>query len=299
MLNLTGKQWCCAKQRGFSLVEMIIVMAMLGVVMMAVMSLFIPAVRSTSVQTQVSDVQANLRLAMNRMTQDLVLAGFLVNPGYDTGGTAGPIYWEGGDPTTDLTIRTRSVGNSFARIIANNNTGKIGLSDVEMLSSFPVNTKVRIFAPMNAVEAEGVGAVYDEDAPSDYDKYIYTIILNNPVAETIDGVSCPASLTVTPFTFPTGVLKEAIILKAGQRPMQTIRYRVNNGTLERIVNGTTQFLARNVESVLFAYQNSVTGAVKRVDITLTGQPAGLPGGGIESSAKDRQLQTSVALRNVY
>ncbi len=286
MLNLTREQWDCAKQRGFSLVEMIIVMAMLGVVIMAVMSLFIPAVRSTSVQTQVSDVQANLRLAMNRMTEDLVLAGFLVNPGDVTGGgAAGAIFWEGDvslKDTDDLTVRTRTIGNSFARVIAYN-SGTLGLSDADMASAFPQGTSVRLFEPMTAEEVDGV---------------VYSVDTNTTTA-VIGTVTYPV-LTVSPT--PPDVPKETVVLKVkdnAQPPLQTIRYRVNNGALERIVNGSTQILARNVESVLFNYEDSTSGAIKRVDITLTGQPVGLSGGGIESSAKDRQLQTSVALRNVY
>lgn len=296
-MKLTRRRRDWATQRGFSLIEMIIVMAIFGVVIMVVMSLFIPAVRSTTVQTELSDVQANLRLATNRMTQDLVLAGFLVNPGYDTGGTAGAVFWEGGDPSNDLTIRTRSVGNAFARILANDNTGKLGVSDAEMLAAFPKGTAIRLFAPMSDMEAEGVGSVYDEDDPSYYDDYIYTVTGIELNSVTIDSTPCAGYMSVTPI--PAGTLTEAVAVKAGQRPMQTIRYRVNNGALERIVNGTTQFLARNVDSVLFAYQNSPTGAVKRVDITLTGQSVSLSGGGVESAPKDRQVKTSVALRNVY
>ena len=302
MFDLIRKEWWCTKQQGFSLVEMIIVMAMLGIVLLAVMSLYIPAVRSTSVQTELSDMQANHRLAINRMTKDLLLAGFLVSPGYTTGGTAGPIYWQGDvspKDTDDLTIRTRAVGNTFARIIANTNTGVLGLSDTDMAAAFPIGTKIRIFEAMTAMEAEAMaaGGTYNEDDPSDYNDFVYTVAANNPAPGTVDGISCQANIAVTPI--PAGDLKEAIILKAGQRPMQTIRYRVDNGALERIVNGVTQILARNVDSVLFGYVDSVTGAVKRVDVTLTGQTAGLSGGGIESTAKDRQLRTSVALRNVY
>lgn len=307
MLNFVKKPSGLVRQRGFTLVEMIIVMAILGVVMMATMSMFIPISRSTSVQTQVSDVQSNLRLALDRMTQDFLVAGFLVNPLYDAGGTLAPgaIYWEGGDPATDLTIRTRTIGNAFARITSNDNAGKLGLSDVDMLSSFPVGTSVRIYAPMSAMEAAGVGAPgYNENLASYYDDYVSTVTSNDPTPVAIDGIACPGSITVDNFGFPTGTLKEAVVLKVkddAQPPMQTIRYRVIDGTLQRIVNGTTtQLLARNVAAVEFVYVASPSGAaVKRVDITLTGQAVSLAGGSAESSPKERSLFSSVALRNVY
>jgi hypothetical protein len=267
---------------------MLVVMAIMSVVIMAVMSLFIPAVRSTSVQTQLSDVQSNLRLAMNRMTKDLTLAGFLVSPGDVTGGgAAGAIFWEpvgSPNPGADLTIRTRTVGNAFGRVLAYD-SAKIGLSDAGMALAFPSGTKIRLLNPMTAEEL--VAGV------------VYTVTDNEPA--TIDAVVYP-TLTVTP-TPALSVLQETVVLKIKDGtapPLQTIRYRVVDGTLQRIINGTaTQLLARNVASVLFAYRTSPTGAVNRVDITLIGQPVGLAGGGAESSTKNRRLRTSVALRNVY
>lgn len=290
----------CQGQGGFTLVEMLMVMAIFGVVVMAVMSLFIPAVRSTSVQTQVSDVQANLRLAMNRMTQDLLLAGFLVNPGYDAGGSLdpGPIYWEGDvspDDDDDLTIRSRTVGDAFARVVAYN-SGSLALSDPEMATAFPPDTFVRLFAPMVAMEQAALdNPSYDENDPDDYDDYVYK-------------VASHSTMTIGPDTYtaldlaspPADIPVETVILRVPnntQPPMQTIRYRVNNGALERIVNGSTQILARNIESVSFDYEYSF-GAVKRVDIALTGQSVGWTNDAI-SSAKERTLQTSVTLRNVY
>ncbi len=287
MLNLLRRQCAPEKQRGFTLVEMIIVMALLSIVMMATMSLFIPAVRSTSVQTQVSDVQSNLRLALDRMTQDLLLAGFLVDPDDVTGpsGAAkGAIFWEGGDPTTDLTIRTRTVGNAFGRVVAYD-PGKIGLSDAEMATLFPAGTKLRLFEPMTAEEFEP-GVVYT--------------VTDNATPAVIDTVTYP-TLVITPNP-AINVPPETVVVKirsAADPSLQTIRYRVNDGALERFVNGTRQLLALNVASVAFAYETSATGAVKRVDVTLTGEPVSLVGGGVESSAKNRSLRTSVALRNVY
>ncbi len=299
MSNLSSERY--TGQRGFSLIEVIVVMAIFSVVVMAVMSLFIPAVKSTSVQTQLSDVQANLRLAMNRMTQDLLLAGFLVNPGYDAGGTLAPgaIYWEGDvspNDTDDLTIRSRAVGDAFARVI-DFSSGSVALSDDEMASAFPPGTSVRLFAPMVAVELESLdNASYDENNTSYYDDYVYTV--NSHSTMNIGGVD---HVALDLASCPSDVPKETVVLRVRdntQPPMQTIRYRVNNGALERIVNGSTQILARNVDSVTFAYEDSVMGSIKRVDITLTGQTTAL-GDDAWSSAKDRTLQTSVTLRNVY
>ncbi len=65
-------------RRGMTLVELLLVMAILSVVTLALMSLYIPTYQSTIAQTQVSDVQDNLRLALKVMTRDILHAGFLV-----------------------------------------------------------------------------------------------------------------------------------------------------------------------------------------------------------------------------
>lgn len=287
-------------EQGLSLVELLVVMAILGVVMMAVTSLFIPAVRSTSTQTQVADVQSNLRLAMDRMTKDLLLAGFLVDPDYDAGGTLdpGPVYWEGdvspNDPD-DLTIRTRAISDAFGRVVAYN-SGTLGLSDPDMATAFPTGSSVRLFSPMVAQELESIDdPSYDEDDSNYFDDYVYTV--DSHTTMTVGADTYAALVLGSP---PADVPPESVLLRVrngNQPPMQTIRYRLNNGALERIVNGTTQILARNVDSLNFNYETSL-GAVKKVDITLRGQTAGLGDDAI-SGTKTRTLETSVTLRNVY
>ena len=267
---------------GFTLVEALVVMVIMSVVMMAVMSLFIPVVRSTAVQTQVSDVQANLRLGMGRMTKDLILAGLLVSPS-----VGAAVELSGGSPANTITIRSRTVGNAFGRVVSYN-SGVLTLSDKAMVSAFPKGSKVGLFDPLSSAS---VGSTTYTVKAADYDAALGTLSLDPVVV----------------------VQKETVLLKIeedAQLPLQTIVYQVNNGALERTINnndpalhGSKQILARNVNSVTFtsdpATAITLTNPVRRVDITLVGQSVGLAGGGAESSTKDRQLQGSVALRNVF
>lgn len=282
--------------RGMSLVELLLVMAILSVVMMAVMSLFVPAQRATVVQTQVTDIQANLRLAMNRMSQDLLAAGFLV--------VDQPVVFESGtnnDPT-DFTIRTRLVGNGFGRVTGATASGgniQVTLSSADMVAQFPVNSRVRLFNPVAMREC---GAAYNEADATLAAAHIYTVTAADSAARTL--------------TIDTGgtigsadVLGESVVAEvrdANQPPMQTIRYRFadSNGdgtpdALLRIVNGTSQFLARNVSAVNFAYEYTPSAKVQKVDITLTGQTRALVAGDTIAGAKTRALQSSVTLRNVF
>jgi prepilin-type N-terminal cleavage/methylation domain-containing protein len=272
---------------GMTLVELLVVVTMLSVVMMAVMSLYIPVLQSTVAQTQVSDVQSNLRLAVSRMTKDLLTAGFLV--------PTNPIIFEASTtPTTgentdavDFTIRTRAVGSAFARVdsaaLVSGNI-QITPTDPDMADLFPEGSMVRLFEPMTGNELNaGTGS------PSDraYE------VMSSPSGT----ISIDPGVIIT----DTDVLSETVVLKvrdASQPALQTIRYRLVDGSLTREVNGTVQYLARNVDNVNFTYDKTPEGRVRRVDIQLTGITKALKNDAI-SGAKTRQVNTSVSLRNVY
>jgi len=279
--------------RGMTLVEVILVMAILSVVMLAVMSLYIPAQRATVVQTQVTDIQSNLRLAMNRLSRDLLTAGFLV--------TGQPIIFESGttDDPLDFTIRTRIVGQGFGRITGVAAGGGsvdvvLTLASADMVENFPIGSLVRLVEPVSTREC-------DEANEPDPAKRVYrvhavganTLELDDPN----DGIS---SGDINP---------EAVVLRVvntAQPSVQTIRYQHadSNGdgtrdALLRIVNGETQFLARNVNDVNFAFSYAPTGRVRRVDVLLSGQTKQLVANDVIASAKTRGLESSVTLRNVF
>lgn len=284
--------------RGLSLVELLVVMAILSIVMLAVMSLYVPVHQSTVAQTQVSDVQDNLRLALKVMTQDLLTAGFLV--------PLNPIVFEASaTPTTadnpdddDFTIRTRAVGKGFARLAsASSISGGIQLTvkDAEMVAAFPVGAKVRIFEPISAVE------LISDTITDDADR-VYTVVAPAPSGTTIN-LSVPAGAlgTLTSVATVAGAINEYVLLRvkdATQPPLQTIRYRLNNGALQREVNGDVQILARNMTAVNFDYNITSEGRVNRVSILLTGQTQALKNDTI-SGAKTRTVKTAVKLRNIY
>jgi len=278
--------------RGMTLVEVILVMAILSVVMLAVMSLYIPAQRATVVQTQVTDIQSNLRLAMNRLSQDLLTAGFLV--------TGQPIIFESGvtDDPLDFTIRTRIVGQGFGRItgVADSSGNVIlTLGSTDMLESFPVGSLVRLVEPVSSTECNEAGQ-------TDPVKRVYTVV--DIGANTLEINDPNAGGLVAGDINPEAVVIR--VVSTTQPPVQTIRYQHadtdGNGTpdaLLRIVNGNTQFLARNVNDVNFTFSYAPTGRVRRVDILLSGQTKQIVANDVISSAKTRGLESSVTLRNVF
>ncbi|GEM_PF-3340570 len=303
-----------AGNRGFTLIEAIVVMAILSVVMLAIMSFIIPTQQSMKMQSNATDVQSNLNLALNVMTKDLLMAGFLVDPAFDPvvtnaacpsywkGDTAtdnmaaGPIFWQGDDiteDTNDLTIRTRVSGNAFAVIdgvAGSSGNWTITPSHQDMFNNFCSGNTVKVASVrvFNPVSMRELGCASDacEMTPaaantlSNCNSATKTFVINNTVLD-------------------SSTSNGLVIVGATGLPMHTIRYRVNNGTLERIVNGVTQNLARGVTSINFAYGKSTGGVVKRVDITATGVIAAMKAGEAELGQKTRTLTTSVNLRNSF
>jgi prepilin-type N-terminal cleavage/methylation domain-containing protein len=285
--------------RGMSLVELLVVMAILAVVMLAVMSLYVPAHQSTVAQSQVSDVQRNLRLAVKVMTRDLLTAGFLVptNPVIFEA-SATPTTAENPDPA-DFTVRTRIVGSDFARITnVSPITGgyQLTVSDADMVDHFPTGSRVRLFEPIIAAEVlSGTGT----DAQRAY------------IVTSSSGDKIEINTSAVPGLSATDILAETVVVRIrdeSQPPLQTIRYRLNNGALERVVNGATQILARNIDTsdttlpggTSFFDCNFKTseGRVERCDIRLTARTRALKNDAI-SGEKTRRVETTVKLRNVY
>ncbi len=285
--------------RGMTLVELLLVMAILSIVMLAVISLYIPAYQSTVVQTQVSDVQGHLRLALKTMTRDLLIAGFLMPYDPIAFPDAAPDYYVdtptsgGTENSADFIIRTRAVGSDFARIsIVGGVPGDVALTvtDSEMVENFPVGSRVRLFEPVTGTEVKK-----DTGNPEDR---VYTVLTSS--GSTINITSGALLLS--------DILEETVMIRVrdvSAPALQTIRYTLSNGELRRTVNNQVQFLARNLDTSdttvggpsFFDYDYTAEGRVKRVDVKLTGQTRALKDDAI-SDEKRRAIETSVKLRNV-
>lgn len=105
-------------QSGFTLVEILIVMAMAGVIMGALFSLYITNQRTAYTQDETVEVQQNLRIAMDMVTRDMRMAGMLVDYGSNVfpirviGDNTGP---NGSDT---VTTNTASATGRYAKINA-------------------------------------------------------------------------------------------------------------------------------------------------------------------------------------
>jgi hypothetical protein len=163
-----------------------------------------------------------------------------------------------------------------------------------MVPSFPGGTKVRIFGSMNGEELiEDI-----KSSVSSANRVLSVVTYNSATIEA--DVPSAAALTSVELNDLENALVEAVIVRVkddSQPSLQTIRYRLNNGVLERIVNGSTQFLARNVDSVDFGY-SPPSGRINLVHVKLTGKTKALKNDAI-SGEKTREVETSVRLRNIF
>ena len=280
--------------RGMSLVELLVVMAIMSIVIMAVLSLYIPVQQSTLAQTQVSDVQSNLRLALKTMSRDLLLAGFLVpNDPVIFEATASPAWTVDNPDHSDFTIRTRIVGNDFARTQADvvANLAVVVVTSADMADNFPDGSFIRLFEPVGGNEI-------NQDTIAENQR-VYKV-----ESTTKDLVNDTATFSIsTPYgaLSPTDIVGETVIVRVmnnTQPGTQTIRYYFEDGALMRTVNGSRQVLARNVDAATsrFDYDDS-NGRINVVHIILTGKTTVIGNDPI-SGEKIRAIKTSVKLRNV-
>jgi prepilin-type N-terminal cleavage/methylation domain-containing protein len=110
-------------KKGFSLVETLVVVVVLGVITTALYSLYLTHMRNAYAQDEVVEVQQNLRIALDSITKDLKMAGILVPIGTN------PI--SGGTGTT-LQITTASPYSHFARVTQGPYLTSAGMTSLAM-----------------------------------------------------------------------------------------------------------------------------------------------------------------------
>ncbi len=140
-------------QRGLTLVELLIVLAITGIVAAAILSLLFTTQRTASTSEEVVEVQQSLRMTMDLITRDLRMAGFMT-PRNET-----PFAAAQGQR---LTVRTGSAEGRAARV--SQNIQLTAASDVtfkvataRMANLFVEGENVRILRPPN--QSPPVGAV--------------------------------------------------------------------------------------------------------------------------------------------
>jgi prepilin-type N-terminal cleavage/methylation domain-containing protein len=134
-------------ERGFTLLELLIAAALLGVVLGAVYSLYLTHLRVAYTQDDVVDLQQNLRVAMDSIGKDLRMAGTLTPQGVT------PLQNSFGSYSSSVQLNTGSPDRRFARITHPSTIGSgfasytTTVGDPLLKTGFYTGDTVRIIRP--------------------------------------------------------------------------------------------------------------------------------------------------------
>jgi prepilin-type N-terminal cleavage/methylation domain-containing protein len=216
------------KNKGFSLLELLVAIFLGVLVVTAVYSLFIMQNQSYINQNVVSEMQQNVRMAMNILSAEFRMAGFgfSINGDYKTTAAATPTY---AVAPTNSTSGPDSVSLQYGinptiltSALANSTTSPMSVSSI---SGFAQNDYIIISDGQNAsrLQINGVPSV-------------------NSIPYT----------TISPSNFPSGGYG------TGSRvyKLKQVSYRVSNNTLQSSTNGgvTWQDVVYQIEDLQLAYQ---------------------------------------------
>jgi prepilin-type N-terminal cleavage/methylation domain-containing protein len=279
-----------ADSKGFSLVELMIVVMMMGIVTMAIYSLYENTQRTATTQDQTVEIQQNLRVAVDQIARDIRMAGFMIPTASTPIATANQ---------NSITFNIASASGRAARI-----NQSFTVPDPGTLANVPFT-----------VAAGGQASLFAND---DYVRIIrppnqgdlfpgrsLRVTSSNPAGPTV---------TITGFTAADAVVQIrpgdiiALITNGSPNP-NTITYSRSTADLNRVA-ANTQVLASglrssadaNLDGLQFRYilddgteQTTVPTAtldsIKAVRVTLTGEV------NTQQGLKTRSLTSIVALRN--
>lgn len=271
-------------QAGFTLVELLVAMALMGIVMTAIFNLYLGTERSADTQDRIADVQQNLRFALDQVVRDVRMAGFAI-PGTTAAISSGPPNPTVGDP---FTMRTASTSDKVLRVRADftspaaaGTVQDITIDAEEMAALFAAGDVVRIIRPDTQVQR--LDAIF-----------------------TVDVAPTGAAINLRGFSAATDYKAGDLIVQtsAGAPNPQTISYWLEGDEIRRSANGgTTRVIGQGVSGFQLSYllgrENEITGTVpaaslnniRAVRVTITGQA------NTRDGVKTRSVSSVVQLRN--
>ncbi|OEU69936.1 MAG: hypothetical protein BA864_12830 [Desulfuromonadales bacterium C00003093] len=297
--------------KGFSLVEILVVLVIMGLVTTAILSLFQSTQKHAYTQDNVVDLQQNLRIAMDRITKDVQMAGFLI-PATTTPVVAAPNFLcrdsnaDGDCADTDEAATFTLQSASPSTIVAWPTAGVNIPADTSGAS--PDLEAVFTVATSEMVDLFESGASGDEVRIIRTPDHVERI-----VREFVVSSKDRTAKTLTLKGFVTGDIADylagdLIVRHTGGAHPESISYTLLiDGQLQRDDGNGTETLADNITDVELNYildggaeTTSVAGTVldpfdkiMGIRVTLTGTSFDLNSKG----DKTRQLTKLIALRN--
>lgn len=266
---------------GFSLVELLVVMAILGLVMMSIYSLYQSTQRSTTTQDEVVELQQNLRVAMDRIVRDIRMAGFMIPSGT-------PISIASANA---FTMQTASAAGRIVRI------------DEDFSSPVNDTTAEKTF---KVASGDMVDLFENDDVvriirPPDHAQPLADTFLVSGKSRTVPNLQLKDFNTAQTIYFKAG---DVIVRTTAAAPHpNTVAYALSGGVIQRAANGDTpEDVASGITALNFRYllddgsrpSAPTTGelsSIKAVEVTITGQVT------TQEGTKSRSITNVVTLRN--
>lgn len=323
-------------QSGFTLVEVLIVLALSGVILGAVYSLYITTLHTSQTQDETVEVQQNLRIAMDVVTRDLRMAGMLVDYGSGVLPIQAIVNNTGPNGSDGITMTMASATGSYAKINADVTpaaatsvftitpaTRATQAGDGDVLQ---VNDVVRIVRSLQSTEPSGAATftvtavVRQVNLVGDAGYVAPTVTLANATGASMSGVEFKrgdmiAKVNATDATTPLpNTVQYAVVTNAAAPATAATdpNCPVNQRCLARRLNNETvagaplwQIVAQNITNFQLSYlldDNSIADApadrslVKAVMVAISGETVTTR---LLSAnvPKTRQLTSVVKLRN--
>lgn len=172
-------------EAGFSFIELLMVMAMLGLILGAFESLYVAHQRSATTETEAVDVQQNLRMGLDQMVRDISMAGFMV-----TGANPVAAVVNNASPTADaVTLTTGSESLVSATIDSATSNVTVAAGTLVDLAVMAFNGSVGGFETVDQGAAR-VRIVNYRGEPLGAGT-TFTVLLVNPAAGTCGVVPAP------------------------------------------------------------------------------------------------------------
>lgn len=304
-------KWCTNK-RGFSLVELLVVMVVMGLVTAAVYSTFLSTQRQAYTQDEVVEVQQNLRVALDYLVKDIRMAEFMA-PADETALVTAPAQMlvddnsDGDYADTDerpvLSLVSASSMHSYARVTAATVSGTTLELDVapNTMQLFADDDSVRLFRP---VDLTTVTNIYPVTGTPSGDKVVLDISGGGYTAGDVSAgdllVRMPAGAAND--DFPLQIDYQLVDDPSGDVNMNQLQRRVLDQ--DGNVVEAFQLIASKISGISLTYLNddgdSTTDLdeVVAIEITMTAQTdATLTGRDNYSGVKERSLSTTVKIHN--
>lgn len=302
-MRTSGRIRGLGNSRGFTLIELMIAMGILGFILAGVFSVFVINKRSYESQNLITDAQQNARFALDLLSRDVRSAGYMIGLCNDDDGVGSDaddcidsvVEFEGVPYNGGITGPVRSINND-----ADGGNSVVDGTDVITLSSLqPLSPAVKLRDEHQPADSAANFKVGTWQALSDNNLECMPVILvnanrdhgmlfvptnlsggeSNQVVDHNSG-NCTVGGSATGYTNSTHLVNEGFGPGSEIMIFSSVQYYVENQAIGGVsvpcliknVNGATQRLAQNIEDLQLAYGFDITGAItyyNGIDAALT------------------------------